>query len=163
MISDDELIARIEEADPVLDFPSGPTPPSSHQLLLRRIEAELASDSTSPAEAGPNGHTRWLAVAAVLLLVAGTVTVSLMSRRSDDQAISTDAADDQLSGDAGTDLSAAEWLKTAKQLAEKLEHHLDEEEKEVFPVAGKVLTDEQKEQLAAEYHEDMERRRSNGS
>lgn len=58
-----------------------------------------------------------------------------------------------------TEQSTAEWLKTAKRLAERLVHHLDEEEVEIFPVAGKVLSDQEKEELAVEYADDMERRR----
>ncbi len=58
------------------------------------------------------------------------------------------------------DMSGSQWLQTAKELAERLLHHLAEEEKEVFPVAGKALTDEQKESLADEYRADMERRKT---
>ena len=43
------------------------------------------------------------------------------------------------------------WLKTAKKLQEEVEHHLDEEEHEVFQLAGKVLTEQSKKQLAKEY------------
>lgn len=68
--------------------------------------------------------------------------------------------DEFVEGLKQTDLSAPEWLKTAKKLAERLKHHLEEEEFEVFPVAGRVLTDSQKEELAADYDADIERRRS---
>ncbi len=57
----------------------------------------------------------------------------------------------------GYDMAGSQWLQTARELAERLVHHLDEEEKEVFPVAGKALTDEQKNSLADEYRADMER------
>lgn len=50
-----------------------------------------------------------------------------------------------------TDYSSSAWLKIAKQLKEKVEHHLDEEEHEVFQMAGKVLTEDQKQTLADEY------------
>ncbi len=36
----------------------------------------------------------------------------------------------------------------------------DEEEREVYPVAGRILDEDQKRMLAKEYREDMERRRS---
>ncbi len=39
-------------------------------------------------------------------------------------------------------------------------HHLEEEEVEVFPVAGKALADEEKLDLAVRYADDMARRRS---
>ena len=59
-----------------------------------------------------------------------------------------------------TDMSSPQWLKIARDLAERLKHHLDEEEVEVFPVAGKVLSDDEKSSLADDYNEDMKRRRS---
>jgi hypothetical protein len=36
-------------------------------------------------------------------------------------------------------------------------HHLNEEEREVFPVAGKALADEEKTSLGAAYRADMTR------
>ncbi len=60
------------------------------------------------------------------------------------------------------DKSSSQWLQTARELRERLLHHLEEEEKEVFPVAGKALSDDQKESLSDEYRADMERRRSEG-
>lgn len=59
----------------------------------------------------------------------------------------------------GYDMSGSQWIQTARQLAERLIHHLDEEEIEVFPVAGKALTDDQKSSLATEYRDDMSRRK----
>ena len=58
------------------------------------------------------------------------------------------------------EMSGPQWLQTAKELAHKLTHHLDEEEQEVFQLAGKALTDGQKESLAKEYETDMTRRRN---
>lgn len=60
----------------------------------------------------------------------------------------------------GYDMSGPQWLQTARELAERLVHHLDEEETEVFPVAGKALTDAQKNSLADEYRSDMERHKN---
>lgn len=59
----------------------------------------------------------------------------------------------------GYDMSGSQWIQTAKELEERLLHHLDEEEHEIFQVAGKALTDDQKASLAEEYEADMERRR----
>jgi hemerythrin superfamily protein len=53
------------------------------------------------------------------------------------------------------DRSGAPWLTTAKELAERLVHHLDEEEHEVFQVAGKVLTEDQKTDLGRAYAASM--------
>lgn len=51
------------------------------------------------------------------------------------------------------DMSSPAWLPKLKQLTHDIRHHLDEEEQEVFQLAGKVLTDEQKSRLGAEFVE----------
>lgn len=66
--------------------------------------------------------------------------------------------DDFLEELESTDMSTAEWLKTAKQMADRLTHHLKEEEVEVFPVAGKALSDSEKQELASDYIDDVRRR-----
>lgn len=60
----------------------------------------------------------------------------------------------------GYDMSGPQWIQTAEELAERLLHHLAEEEREVFPVAGRVLGDSEKGELADEYRDDMDRRRT---
>ncbi|TDQ33237.1 hemerythrin domain-containing protein [Zeaxanthinibacter enoshimensis] len=54
-----------------------------------------------------------------------------------------------------TEYSSPGWLVTAKKLQEKVEHHLSEEEHEVFQMAGKVLSAKQKEDLAKSYRKYM--------
>lgn len=54
------------------------------------------------------------------------------------------------------EMSSPAWLVTAKKLQEKVSHHLAEEEREFFPVAGRVLNDKQKNQLAREYQQEMD-------
>lgn len=58
------------------------------------------------------------------------------------------------------EMAGSQWLQTAKDLAHQLTHHLDEEEQEVFQMAGKVLTKGEKSSLAKEYEADMARRRA---
>ena len=58
------------------------------------------------------------------------------------------------------DMSGSQWIQTARDLAHRLTHHLDEEEHEVFQLAGKALTEQQKTDLGAEYADDMDRRRA---
>jgi hemerythrin-like domain-containing protein len=58
------------------------------------------------------------------------------------------------------DMSGPQWIQTANELADRLLHLLEEEEVEVFPVAGKVLSDDEKTSLAEDYRKDMERRAS---
>lgn len=55
-----------------------------------------------------------------------------------------------------TDYDSSAWLKIAKDLQEKVEHHLDEEEQEVFQMAGKVLSENNKGKLADGYEKYME-------
>ena len=50
-----------------------------------------------------------------------------------------------------TDPSSPSWLAQAKALADKVEHHLREEERTFFQMAGKLLRERQKEQLAGDY------------
>ena len=47
------------------------------------------------------------------------------------------------------------WLTTANDLQERLTHHLDEEEREVFQLAGKALSEDQKSKLAEAYADMM--------
>jgi hemerythrin-like domain-containing protein len=49
------------------------------------------------------------------------------------------------------------WLTRAKALCEKVNHHLDEEEKAFFQLSGKLLSDKQKNTLAKDYLSDYER------
>jgi hemerythrin-like domain-containing protein len=58
-----------------------------------------------------------------------------------------------------TDRSSPHWKATALALREKVEHHLDEEEQEVFQMAGKALSDTAKTDLADEYRREMESQR----
>jgi Hemerythrin HHE cation binding domain. len=52
------------------------------------------------------------------------------------------------------------WLKHAKNLADKVLHHLDEEEQDYFPKAEKVLSDEQSLELGRDYHNAMKQART---
>lgn len=54
-----------------------------------------------------------------------------------------------------TDRSSPAWLVAAKKLHHLVHHHLDEEEHEVFQLAGKALTEGQKESLAEYYNDAM--------
>lgn len=56
----------------------------------------------------------------------------------------------------GTDMSSSGWIATAKKLSEKVNHHVDEEEQEVFKSAGIALSDAVKKSLAAEFRAEKE-------
>lgn len=59
-----------------------------------------------------------------------------------------------------TDMSSPGWKMNAEKLAHLLVHHLDEEEHEVFQLAGKALKEKQKENLVEKYEETMKEERS---
>ncbi|MCH2555738.1 MAG: hemerythrin domain-containing protein [Alcanivorax sp.] len=54
-----------------------------------------------------------------------------------------------------TDFSSPGWLATAKKLRHLVTHHLDEEEQEVFQLAGRALNEQDKIRLAGTYREEM--------
>jgi len=54
-----------------------------------------------------------------------------------------------------TDMSSPAWLRHLKNLQDKVEHHLADEEQEFFQVAGKVLNGRQKSTLADGYRDEM--------
>ena len=56
-----------------------------------------------------------------------------------------------------TDMSSAGWLVTAKKLEERLIHHLDEEEQEVFKSAGHALKEKEKQDFGEHFIEEKER------
>ena len=51
-----------------------------------------------------------------------------------------------------TEMDSSAWLKIAKNLKEKVEHHLKDEEHTFFQLSGKVLTNKQKSELADKYN-----------
>ncbi|MEC9281837.1 MAG: hemerythrin domain-containing protein [Bdellovibrionota bacterium] len=55
-----------------------------------------------------------------------------------------------------TEFSSPGWLVHLKNLKSLVEHHLDEEESEIFPVAGQVLERAEKNMLARKYKFEME-------
>jgi len=56
------------------------------------------------------------------------------------------------------DRTAPAWLETARDLEQRLTHHLDEEEHEVFQLAGKALAKTHQAELASDYREMMRER-----
>ena len=60
-----------------------------------------------------------------------------------------------------TDMSSSAWLTHFKSLRELVLHHLDEEEQEIFTVAGRVFSENQKEQFGSEYRDHMNKAKDN--
>lgn len=57
------------------------------------------------------------------------------------------------------DFSSSQWLPKLRDLKELVIHHLDEEEEEVFPLAGRALTEEQQTSLGKSYRQEVEQLR----
>ncbi len=57
------------------------------------------------------------------------------------------------------DKGGAVWLKTARDLGHLVRHHLKEEETKFFKVAGRILSDAEKELLGRRYAKDVVRMR----
>jgi len=55
-----------------------------------------------------------------------------------------------------TAMDSSAWLAAFKQLTEKVEHHLAEEEHEFFQMAGKALSEKEKRDLAEDYIAEMD-------
>jgi Hemerythrin HHE cation binding domain len=55
------------------------------------------------------------------------------------------------------EFSSSAWLMKARELGEKVHHHLDEEEHEFFQLAGKALDEKSKLSLAKDFIEEKER------
>ncbi len=59
----------------------------------------------------------------------------------------------------GIGMDSSAWLTKARHLFERVEHHLREEEREVFQLAGKVLSEREKTSRAADYQREMKEQR----
>lgn len=57
------------------------------------------------------------------------------------------------------DMDSAAWLAHLKSLDHQVRHHLEDEEKAFFQLAGKVFSEKQKTELAKKYNAEMETHR----
>lgn len=67
--------------------------------------------------------------------------------------------DDLLEKLEATEASSPAWLPAARDLRDLVRHHLDEEEHEVFQVAGRALSDADKPRLGDAYRDEMNQRK----
>lgn len=56
----------------------------------------------------------------------------------------------------GTDMSSPHWLATLKKLAEKVEHHLEDEEEDFFVKAKDLYSEKEADSLATSYEATMD-------
>jgi hemerythrin-like domain-containing protein len=57
------------------------------------------------------------------------------------------------------DMDSSAWLAHLKALDHQVRHHLEDEEKSFFQMAGKVFSENQKTELAKKYNSEMEAQR----
>lgn len=57
------------------------------------------------------------------------------------------------------DMNSSAWLAHMKSLDHQVRHHLEDEEKSFFQLAGKVFSETQKTELAKKYTSEMEKQR----
>lgn len=58
-----------------------------------------------------------------------------------------------------TDMSSPAWIGIAKKLCHEVNHHLEEEEQEIFQLAGKVFNETDKIDLAKKYQKYIQENR----
>ena len=61
--------------------------------------------------------------------------------------------DDQLKELCEMDYSNPNWIRKFRDFKECAEHHMEEEEREVFQLAGKVLSESEKTDMVAEFNQ----------
>lgn len=64
-----------------------------------------------------------------------------------------ETVDDLLEDLDETDFSNPGWLANAKKLRHKLEHHMEEEEKDVFSIARDALSEAEADKLGADFRQ----------
>ncbi|HZF79933.1 MAG TPA: hemerythrin domain-containing protein [Rubrivivax sp.] len=113
------------------------------ELLFLQLKIEL--------EAHAAAEERFLYVPILLTDAGLSVSRHALAEHHDIEEYCEDLSVRDKSGDA--------WLDTAKKLSAKVRHHLKEEEKKFFQVAGRILSDPQKVLLARRYEKDVIRMR----
>lgn len=94
---------------------------------------------------------------------AQLMTVDLTQEKARHSVAEHHDIDEQVELLEETDFSSPQWLPRLKDLKHLVTHHLDEEEQEVFQMAGKALTDRQKTEFGDQYRNEMGRLRQPAS
>lgn len=56
-----------------------------------------------------------------------------------------------------TDYSSPGWLVAFRKLRHRVEHHVDEEEREIFPLAGRLMDESEKAEMAERFYREKKR------
>ncbi|MCA8863274.1 MULTISPECIES: hemerythrin domain-containing protein [unclassified Halomonas] len=129
-------------------------------LLARLVETHGDSDERDNLYQQVRAELRYHAAAEERALYIPMMSIDLTQEKARHSVAEHHEIDELLELLDETDYSATHWLTHAKQLQDLVTHHLDEEEQEVFQLAGRGLQDKQKTSLAGEYQEEMQRQRS---
>lgn len=90
---------------------------------------------------------------------AQLMTVEMTQEKARHSVAEHHEIDEQVEVLETTDFSSPQWLPRLRELKELVTHHLDEEEQEVFQIAGKALTGKQKADFGKTYRNEIERLR----
>lgn len=129
-------------------------------LLARLVETHGDSDEREQLYQRVRAELKFHANAEERALYIPMMDVDLTQEKARHSVAEHHEIDEMIELLDDTDFSATSWLTHAKKLQHLVTHHLDEEEHEVFQLAGRGLEDKQKTQLADEYNEEMQRQRS---
>ncbi|WGI24228.1 hemerythrin domain-containing protein [Halomonas alkaliantarctica] len=129
-------------------------------LLARLVETHGDSDERDSLYKQVRAELQYHAAAEERALYIPMMSIDLTQEKARHSVAEHHEIDELLELLDGTDYSATHWLTHAKQLQDLVTHHLDEEEQEVFQLAGRGLQEKQKTSLASEYTEEMQRQRS---
>lgn len=79
-----------------------------------------------------------------------------MDENIDDALEEHDEAKDMLEKLCELEPTSAEWMETVQELSEALNHHIEDEEKDLFPECRKAIADDDAEAMGQEYEKAKE-------
>lgn len=137
----DELRASHEIQRALCKSLTGSRTPEKRREVFLALDVELAAHAAA--------EERYLYVP--MLMHDGGLSVSrhALSEHHEMEELVDELRTLSPSGDA--------WREKARELAHRVRHHLDEEERAFFQLSGRILTDTQKARLAGQYRRDYER------
>ncbi|RUR32079.1 hemerythrin domain-containing protein [Vreelandella andesensis] len=129
-------------------------------LLSRLVETQGDSEERNTLYQQVRAELNYHANAEERALYIPMMNIDLTQEKARHSVAEHHEIDEMLELLDDTEYSATNWLTHAKQLQHLVTHHLDEEEHEVFQLAGRGLKEQQKSSLAEQYLSEMKRQRS---
>lgn len=137
----DELRASHEIQRSLCRTLTGSRTPELRREAFRALDVELAAHAAA--------EERYLYVPMLMHDAGLTVSRHALSEHHE--------AEEMVEELRGLDPSGAAWRAKARELAHRVRHHLDEEERSFFQLSGRILSNTQKARLAGQYRRDYER------